>query len=531
MKTIRYSFLTAFLSAAFALSAGAQNMYDAYTLSENHYGGTARSIALGNALTAVGGDLGSLTINPAGSAVAGYSQFALTPNISISKITSQGDDWGLGDKVRTDHTRFNLYNIGMTFDFDTGNAYGVKRYTFGIVANASQNFLGDLYASGLNNRTSFMGCYAAGSDGFAAADLNRYSAYQDYSPAWWHSIMAYQSGMIATNNADADQYIAASEKVWPDGSIGVAGDLDQRFGRTTLGSKTDLLVNFGMDIGDFLYLGANLGMVSANYKCDSYIYEAAVNDNDFALDFGADGIKYFNSARVREHLTWDASGVYAKIGAILTPGGGLRFGAAIQTPTAMTVNERYSIDGYTRYRSSGDNAESYSPTNEYSFGVKNPFRYSLGVAWTVGGVLLVSADYEACNYGSMRLRTADEWEDTNIFAAENQDIPQYFGKSRILRAGLEVKPDPSLALRVGYNLTSSPELDANGKNIDADRTSVALGLGYSSKGSFFADFALRGAFWQDYAYPYADYIDGTFSPELHNDRSLWDVTCTIGWRF
>lgn len=506
-------------------------MYDAFTLSQNNYGGTARSIALGNAMTAVGGDLGSLTLNPAGSAVAGYSQFTITPNISVSTITSQGDEYGLSNKVRTDHTRFNLYNLGMTFDFNTGNDYGIRRYTFGIVANSSQNFLGDLYASGINNRTSFMGCFAADSDGFAAADLNRHSAYQDYSPAYWHSIMAYQSGMIATNNADADQYIAASEKVFGDGSIGVAGDLDQRFGRTTLGNKTDLLLNFGMDIGDYLYLGANLGMVSVSYKCDSFIYESAVNDNDFALDFGADGIKYFNSARVREFLDWDASGVYAKIGAILTPGAGLRIGAAIQTPTAMTVNERYSMEGYTCYRNSRDNADSYSPTNEYSFGVKNPFRYNLGVAWTIGNVLLVSADYEACDYGSMRLRTVDEWDDANVFSDENHDIPACFGISRLFRAGLEVKPVPALALRVGYNLTTSPELDVNGSYIDADRTSVAVGLGYSSNGSFFADFALRGAFWQDYTYPYRDYIDGVYSPELHNDRSLWDATCTIGWRF
>ena len=39
------------------LAAGAQNMYDAINLSEVNYFGTARSMALGNAVTAVGGDL------------------------------------------------------------------------------------------------------------------------------------------------------------------------------------------------------------------------------------------------------------------------------------------------------------------------------------------------------------------------------------------------------------------------------------------------------------------------------------------
>ena len=61
------------LASALAVSASAQSWQDALLFSENEYGGTARSVAMGNALTAVGGDLGSLGLNPAGSAVAGYS--------------------------------------------------------------------------------------------------------------------------------------------------------------------------------------------------------------------------------------------------------------------------------------------------------------------------------------------------------------------------------------------------------------------------------------------------------------------------
>jgi hypothetical protein len=48
-------------------------MYDGLTFSQNNYYGTARSIGMGNAMTAVGGDLGSIGINPAGSAVYNFS--------------------------------------------------------------------------------------------------------------------------------------------------------------------------------------------------------------------------------------------------------------------------------------------------------------------------------------------------------------------------------------------------------------------------------------------------------------------------
>ena len=72
-----------------ALTAGAQSMYDAMMFSQNNYYGTARTIALGNAVTALGGDLGTIGINPAGSAVSDFGQFELTPALTISSADAQ----------------------------------------------------------------------------------------------------------------------------------------------------------------------------------------------------------------------------------------------------------------------------------------------------------------------------------------------------------------------------------------------------------------------------------------------------------
>lgn len=78
------------LTAMTAFTGFSQSAYDAWRFSQNEYEGTARSAAMGNAFTALGGDLGAITINPAGSAVAGYSQFTITPSITISSATSEG---------------------------------------------------------------------------------------------------------------------------------------------------------------------------------------------------------------------------------------------------------------------------------------------------------------------------------------------------------------------------------------------------------------------------------------------------------
>ncbi|MDE5891154.1 MAG: hypothetical protein K2H10_09105, partial [Bacteroidales bacterium] len=127
-----------FLLVAVTTSAGAQTMYDALTFSENDYVGTARTMAMGNAFTALGGDLGSLSINPAGSAVANYSQITITPGMAISVnkangtlAPGEGFPSSFGSTIRNNSTGFLLPNLGFTVNFDTHRTSGVKNLTLG----------------------------------------------------------------------------------------------------------------------------------------------------------------------------------------------------------------------------------------------------------------------------------------------------------------------------------------------------------------------------------------------------------------
>ena len=87
--------------------------------------------------------------------------------------------------------------------------------------------------------------------------------------------------------------------------------------------------------------------------------------------------------------------------------------------------------------------------------------------------------------------------------------------------------------------TSAEHLDVWGEPLGTLMTHTAsFGLGYSSKGSFFADAAVQTRFMHDeYFMPYDDYIfdsDGyvvEFAPMIRNHRSLWKAVLTIGFRF
>ena len=538
------------LFALAAMSAQAQPAYDAFRFRERNYEGTARSVAMGNAFTALGGDLGSIGINPAGSAVAKYSQFTITPSLTVSSNTTQGvspyTDGYLPyfeRQFKQTATHFAIPNFGMTFNWDTGRSSGLKNVTFGFVMNRVNDWNEDVYAAGRNSTTSFMGSMAANAtmDGMLGANLNMNNAY-DYDP--WKYVVGYQSGMISTFGVYDDQFVGASELLFENNmgetEISLGGPLDQSYGRRVRGGKNDYLINLGFNISDFLYIGANLGITSMNYTYDEYFVEEAVDPSDFGIEFDNGKKAYFDGMKYKYSYEANTSGVYGKFGFILTPGLGLRIGAAIQTPTATTVNEYWYYSGETTYTDNSFNGYAESPEGEDQYRFREPWRANFGVAWTLGKLAVFSADYEMCNYSSMKFRRNGFDDGREYFIDLNDEIRSIYRKSQMFRAGVEIKPVDVLALRAGYGVTTSPEkFNLNGEQLDIPAAqNVSFGLGFISRKSFFADIACRYAFASDeYFMPYDDYMfdaDGNvtdFAPEILNRKDNWKVLLTLGWRF
>ena len=543
MKKIAITILAVLTS----LAGFAQNANDAYMFSENLYEGTARTMAMGNAFTALGGDLGSVNINPAGSAVAGYSQFTITPSLTFTVNKAQGaplpntssQPGYFQERITSRTSNTGMPNVGFTFNMKTGRESGLKNITFGLVCNQTNSWNGEVMAKGINANTSFMGAVAntAFLNGYLGSDLGAEDAY-DFMP--WREVAAFQSGMISTFGGMDDNFVGASEAVEYDTendmyNIYLAGPLHQTFNRDVNGYKNDFVLNFGANISDFIYIGANLGFTSILYNENWYITESAVNQNDFGIELDNGESMYFQNMRYDYGYSADGAGVYGKFGIIVTPGYGLRIGAAVQTPTAFSMDETWTQDGKTEF--STGKYSSYSPFGSAQYSFRSPMRANFGLAYTYRALGLISIDYEMADYGTMRYDTSNA--DREYFSEVNKDITNRFGVSHMLRTGLEVKPLPELAIRAGYSLMTSGEIkDAWGDRLEQKRTQTAsFGLGYSSKGSFFADAAVQTRFLgNEYFMPYEDYTDAAgniieYAPEIVNHRSFWKALLTIGWRF
>ena len=551
--------LTLLLTGA-AIGVQAQTIQDALRFSESNYEGTARTLAMGNAFTALGGDLGAVSINPAGSAVAGYGQITITPGLNISTNTAggttlagQSSPASFQNRLTNSRTRFSVPNYGVTMNFDLHRNKGLKNITVGFIANATNRFQESMRTSGTNNTTSFTGSEAYWAGGYDYNELIASDAY-DYYSAPWRTIVAAQSGMISSIAGSSTEFVGAAE-VLTDNEIHIGGPLDQVYQKQTAGSKYDYVFNIGFNISDFVYLGANLGISSLNYDSAWRFNESAVYPEDFPnrLTFNEGTAEEtvidteFNSMQYDYRYSASGAGVYGKFGVIVTPFKGLRIGAAVQTPTGLTIRETWSESGSTTFTDSRCNAGAESPVGEYEYRLVSPFRANFGAAWTFGTYGLVSVDYELCDYSTMRFREIGM--QSGEFDYQNTDIKDYMGTGHQIRVGAEFKPLPQIAIRAGYNLTTSPEkaLDDAGNFVYIGRlqkgTSMhkgSFGIGYSSDGSFFIDAACSFTGLPDeYIIPYDDYMyddsgyldPADYTPEILNRRTLWNVLLTFGFRF
>lgn len=531
------------LLLAFPFLTKAQSAWDVYTLSKSDYEGTARTVAMGNAFTALGGDLGAMNINPAGLAVAGYGQFTITPGVSVAVNSAQGtrlsgNNTSFEKQMRSTWAQFNVPNVAISTVIDTKRLDGLKSVSLGFAYNRTQNYQDDLYATGQNSQNSFMGAIAASASGIHWSDLDATNAYDHLN---WKQVVAWKSGMISTFGEFNDEYISNAEgfQKLSDGSYETfqTGTLNQTYRKLVSGSKGDMVFNLSFNISDEFYFGANLGITNLNYIYDDYFKEEAVNTNDFPLDFGADGKTNFQSMKYQYAYSVSGEGLFGKFGFIYSPrSSGFRIGAAIQTPTTLRVTESWQSTGETAYTNNDYNMYASSPTGEYTYNIITPWSANAGVAVTFGGFGLVSLDYELQDFSTMKVRELRR-QNEDSFGATNNDIREFMGASHRVRAGVEIKPIPEFAVRAGYGIATSAERyydDSGKKQTPKSLDHIAsVGCGYTSKGSFFADFAVQmKKFADQYIYPYDDYLGETaLAPEILNRKNLWNVYLTLGFRF
>lgn len=542
-------------SVAFAQTEAetASFMNDVYNWSTNDYYGSARTMAMGNAVTAVGGDIATIAFNPAGSAVAPYMQIAITPGVNVSMTDSKGikscdGNSYLAYNAKASAGRFVLPNGGFTINFNTGNHSGLKRVTFSFVSQTSNNFNETLRGRGKSSMSSYAACLSDFANKNVSFDEKR-------NPIFSNDVarIAYTSDIVGIDSNLPYRLVGTTENVYMKGGdldrIQLGGPIEQNYTKRITGNKNDYIINLGFDISDIVYLGASLGINTMTYKIHSTISENNDPDNTDP-DLFQTGFKSLSHTYSYSN---SGTGIYGKFGIIVTPVAGLRIGAALQTPTATTIKESWSNSMNHKYLNQSASA---TTDGDWAFRLKQPLRFNAGLAYAFADKAMISADYEIVNYGHARMEAfykgdegyCDSISDAIAGVSGTGDC---LGISHMVRVGLEFKPWSIIPIRAGYNFTSGGtyrfvdgvKVNGNGMGgISTGSHNISVGAGYDSPRSFFFDVAFRYTWRPSYnlnvygTYPNED--PGTAGdipviggPILNVRSNIMAVVATLGWRF
>lgn len=404
----KYLLLTALIGVTSATYA--QDYYDAQNFATSDLNGTARFVAMGGALGALGGDINVMSTNPAGTGVYRSSDAALSASGVFAGDGARGHD---GSRLS-----FDQGGAVITFDMENPLDKGLQFVNFGLNYQKKRNFLFNQHTN-INNLDNYY------SQTFQIADLCNYS----YENSYWGTIAdmsATQDGVHGTILDESGEY----------GYNGFPGSF-AKFEKATYGSNSQADVNVSFNLNDQFFFGASVGVYDIDYSRESFYQETGVDGNvyDFSNWYKTEG-----------------DGFDVKLGFIFRPieDSPFRIGAYVHTPIwyRMTDTNGAILRLNNQYVSSATNSE-------YDYRYRTPWKFGVNIGHTIGQNFAIGAEYEFQDLGSTHYSEIDGIY-TDYFRNQNELIKEIFRGQHTLKVGAEYKPTQAFSIRVGYNFVSSP---------------------------------------------------------------------------
>lgn len=458
MKKIYFAAAMAMLPA---LPTMAQDTYEGAKLMTSDLNGTARYVGMGGALDALGADISTISTNPAGIGLFRHSNFAASMS-----VVSQQDVVKFGEVGKTN---VSFDQIGFVYSSQTGRQSFVN---FAFNYHKSRNFNQILSAANSLNGASLnkVGFSKSEKDdvlnGGYNLDFNKDGELMGYENTADNALRAYTFSQV--------DYLYMNAFTWngdyDNPELGVNDAKDFQFDRGHNGWIADFDFNLSGNINDRVYLGLTIGLHDVNYKAYSEYGEI--------IAYRTPGVS--GSTLYTDERTIEGTGYDVKAGVIFRPVefSPFRVGLSISTPTwyNLKTNNYTTILYQTNdLTSRGKNSESYE------FKMYTPWKFGLSLGHTIGREVALGAGYEYADYSAADIRVNDGYDyygDPNSYSDKvmNDHVDRTLKGTHTLKLGAELKPDPALAVRLGYNYVSAM-YDEKGMR---DATLNSIGVMYSS---------------------------------------------------
>lgn len=442
MKNVRYALAWVALCSSPMLFG--QGMTDALKYSQQDIRGTARYMGMAGAFGALGGDITTLSQNPAGIGVYRNSDVAATIDLSnqVSTVNTAGNTYS------DNKFKFSCNNFGFVWTVRF-NQEALKNLNFGFAYNKQKSFDRSYKTSysgitGGSSLSSYIAQMAGGysADNLAYADNSSYNPY-DSKP--WLSVLGYRSHLInPKGNTSSWSSIVGS------GST-ATGDMYVR----EKGSIDEYNFNIGGNIYDVFYWGIGLAVTDFSYDIQSGYGENFANGY-MPDDDGVVGVPNTNGWYLMQNaLHTNGSGIKANLGAIVRITNNFRLGFAFHTPNYYKMTDTYTATVGYNYDRSGKtyNDHADTPSGSYSYEFQSPWRMIASAAYVFGKGGILSFDYE---YTASNDMTFDDPYSIDMFYKTNQDITQMVQPIHTFKVGGEFRITSQFSARLGYAYQTSP---------------------------------------------------------------------------
>ncbi len=436
-------------------SIQAQGVTDALRYAQTNLSGTARFSAMGGAFGALGGDLSSMNVNPAGSVIFANNQVGGT----LTSSNTTNDSKYFGTTSSDKKSSFDLNQAGVVFVFDNDDQRSKwNKFALGINYDNSNNFDNSVFVSGTNPKNSIDKYFLSYANGIAFQNLN-YN-YTDLYYSEQQAYLGYNSYIIEPSTTSNTSYFS---------NVAALGNYYQQNSVQSKGNNGKVSFNISAQYNSKWSFGLNLNSHFSDFRQQSSFYET--NESRSST------ISSVNVIRFNNDLQTKVSGFSLQIGVIFKPVKEVRFGLAYESPTWYRLEDRLNqnlvTSGYGLSTTPNPTLYSTKTTNPGATTVFEPYylqtpsKTTASFAYVIAKKGLISTDFAVKNYSGTEFTPKNDFKSTNDFMSRNLNT------SKEVRIGAEYKIE-KVSLRAGYRWEETPFKDVYG-----DLTAYSGGLGFN----------------------------------------------------
>ena len=473
-----------------------QNISDIVRWSSLDQIGTARTLGVGSAFGAMGGDFSVININPAGIADFRISEVTFTPSLRGNKTKAYFDNDASSIENRKG-TKLGLDNIGFVIANNPGSNWTSSNFAVGFsrIADMQRN----VQLSG-KIKGSITNYFAEQANEKIPEELDDWIAYPAYNTGAIYDFNG--DNYYETDFADPNQEVFRTQEIIQQGGI------------------NELSIGWAGEYKNNMNLGISIGVPFSSFE-ELKTYSESDPDDEIAA---------FRNLEYIERLNTSGVGFNFKAGFTYKILNQFRLGGAFHSPTWYRFTDDYSTSMLYSFEDGSIQTYDYdSPDGTFEYKITTPWRAigSLGTTYRVGEIRgFVNADFEYLDYtnASYNGTAFDSSQEEQQWTNEvNGEVQRRLGTATNVRLGTEFGYK-NLRLRAGYSWERTP---FNADDFFNNKTSFGVGF---REDNFFIDLGIRVA---EYAEGYNPYVvlDSELDPLANINTSKTRAALTLGFKF